>query len=818
MGGVSDLSLIFSFEQSFLPVQSGRQLGVHHVCAMADSIGYHDMFGEKSAADKGAGEQQEAGPSDAHKTMPATAAATAAAAPPADFSTALASWREIQLPGVQSSLETLCPSLIDAQKDALLSRKKLAEQTREYKKLPTEGQAEQIKPLLKAYQSEIDSLTKRAKAAENAVLGLRDRLQGAVDPYPLLELLLEQTAAVADAEAMRTQLQALQSRHASLEAQVAALPGLEADKKRLTERLSTLEASTERRLAETRKSIESELSAKWDERIRNHTTREESLTKTLELTQAQLKELRTSYAKATERLLSHGEQIEREEASGKIEELDVISEELSRSNERVVAMERRNEQLRQEMERLKSNAGENERIYEAEQRAREAENETRRLAQLLEDKSTKSMKDAQELARRIAERESQLREKSEEVNGLRVRIQRMSDYDEIKRELEIFKYVEFAIDSDRRFDDEDGARDIAEDRSSASAAAATAKPLEALLIEKNRSLQDELTSLRVSHTELTSSADASVRELEGAKRQVSQLKKLNARLEDDLVNVKPGQEDRKTANAGMSAEEALAEIDKIGREAGGKDSKDEGTLSEKDEALKGSAAASTLAAKSAPVAAGSGTSTPSGGQASSSILPIITSQRDRFRARNAELEEELRKQFATITELRSEVKTLQGDNLGLYEKVRYLQAYNGGAQQGGTSFRGHGGGSRILNMTAAASARDDPRAFGGSPAGGTGGALSSSSYPPTSSSVRTPAEDKYRDKYEASMNPFEQFRGHEQSRALHALNPLERLLHMVTRIVLGHRRMRIVFVIYAVSLHLLVFAMLFEVEFATSSS
>ena len=74
-------------------------------------------------------------------------------------------------------------------------------------------------------------------------------------------------------------------------------------------------------------------------------------------------------------------------------------------------------------------------------------------------------------------------------------------------------------------------------------------------------------------------------------------------------------------------------------------------------------------------------------------MPIVTSQRDRFRQRNAELEEvcqlldvqdnilrltsfqELRKQFNIISELRAEVKSLQADNLKLYEKVRYMQSY-----------------------------------------------------------------------------------------------------------------------------------------------
>lgn len=107
-----------------------------------------------------------------------------------DFSSCLSTWREVNLPTLQNSLDTLCPTLIASQKDALLSRKRLAEQTREFRKLSPESQADAIKPLLKSYQAEIDSLTKRAKSAENAVLGVQDRLKSAIDPYPVLEAVL----------------------------------------------------------------------------------------------------------------------------------------------------------------------------------------------------------------------------------------------------------------------------------------------------------------------------------------------------------------------------------------------------------------------------------------------------------------------------------------------------------------------------------------------------------------------------------------------------------------------------------------------------
>lgn len=52
--------------------------------------------------------------------------------------------------------------------------------------LRVETRAQHTYPLL-AYQTEIDSLTKRSKTAENAFLNVYKVLAEAPDPYPLLE-------------------------------------------------------------------------------------------------------------------------------------------------------------------------------------------------------------------------------------------------------------------------------------------------------------------------------------------------------------------------------------------------------------------------------------------------------------------------------------------------------------------------------------------------------------------------------------------------------------------------------------------------------
>lgn len=532
-------------------------------------------------------------------------------------------------------------------------------------------------------------------------------------------------ASSADLVILRDQVEMLQSKNTSLEAQLKMLPTLEAEKTRLTNRITHLESALETRVNESRKGIEAELTAKWDERIRNHEAREEDLSKSLASTQSQLKEVRGNYAKVTERLLQHGEEVERDQRNGEIEELEVISEELSRSNERVRAVERRNEQLRQEIERIKSGTGETDKWADVERRQEESEDENRRLSRLLEEESLKSVKVEQDLAKRVKDMEAHDKEKERENTALRKRLQSMSDYDEIKRELEIFKYVEFAVEADRQMDGEDG-QDLEHKTST------KAKPLETLLIEKNRQLQDEVTNWRVANTELEASTSQTRQALEQASSEISHLKALNERLEEDLINLKPGQSRSEFAVTGMSAEEALAEMDKIAQDT--KDSSDA------KQAVSGTSQQQQNATIPLDASKGSSNTKAAGGAGSSSassILPIITSQRDRFRARNAELEEELRKQFETISELRAEVKTLQSDNLGLYEKMRYLQAYGNSATNtnASQSFRGPAGGSRIINV----SARSD-----------------AASYPPNSNSR---GEDKYRDKYEAAMNPFEQFRG-----------------------------------------------------------
>ncbi|KAF0030385.1 hypothetical protein F2P81_017116 [Scophthalmus maximus] len=58
-----------------------------------------------------------------------------------------------------------------------------------------------------------------------------------------------------------------------------------------------------------------------------------------------------------------------------------------------------------------------------------------------------------------------------------------------------------------------------------------------------------------------------------------------------------------------------------------------------------------------------------------SLLSIISSQRERYRSRNQELEAENRALQQTMQALQSELDSLRADNIKLYEKIKFLQSY-----------------------------------------------------------------------------------------------------------------------------------------------
>jgi homeobox protein cut-like len=112
----------------------------------------------------------------------------------------------------------------------------------EFKKLPDEPEKfSAIKTLLKAYQTEIDHLTRRSKMSESSFLSLYKALADAPDPYPLLDAAVDQTVKVAEARMLESELGRLREENVELKKRVGELGGVEEKRKKADGRAEQLE-------------------------------------------------------------------------------------------------------------------------------------------------------------------------------------------------------------------------------------------------------------------------------------------------------------------------------------------------------------------------------------------------------------------------------------------------------------------------------------------------------------------------------------------------------------------------------------------------
>ncbi|KAK9899091.1 hypothetical protein P389DRAFT_43741 [Cystobasidium minutum MCA 4210] len=687
------------------------------------------------------------------------------------FSAALTVWKDINLGDLQKTLDAQGLEIIDNQKENMMGRKKLAEQTREFKKVPDDEKLGMFKTLLKAYQTEIDSLTRRSKVSENAFLNVYKLLAEAPDPYPLLDAAVDQTARASEAKLLESEVARLKEDNANLKKDLVEAQSVERERKKLQEKHEKLEAKMEEQIAEKVSAKEAELNATYDERLRNYEDRERDLQKQVTTVKQQLRDLRMSNESTQAKLLDQGSRQD-QEVEARLQEMDLLTADLERANSRVAEVERRNEKLRAEIELVRSGSESADKVKSLEMQIADLQSEAERLLRSLDLQK----EEAERQKDQASKREKELSKSSEatraELETLREKVKQYSDYDEVKRELEIMKYIEFAgaeIDNDAdgamtEFADE-------EDDFTSSIGGATSslrlpnpnaekanlhhgRPLEGLLMSKNRRLQDGMTRLRVAQEELTASLQNTRSELEEITAKYEDQKSLNEKLENDLMRI----------NGSTPAQPAGGSSTGTGTPKGGPSAA--GLLAPTD--ASDPLAALNIGRKSMDSSPAPQTNS----SAETSILPIITSQRDRFRQRNAELEEQLLRQSEIVSELRNEIKSLQADNLKLYEKVRYLESYSAGVGSGSPAP------SSLRNLVG--------------------------------SNRRDEELGKYKSLYEDQMNPFEAFKGREQSRAVGNLNPAEKILLNLSKFTLGNRVARNTFVVYALGLHIFVFMSLFS--------
>jgi homeobox protein cut-like len=182
------------------------------------------------------------------------------------------------------------------------------------------------------------------------------------------------------------------------------------------------------------------------------------------------------------------------------------------------------------------------------------------------------------------------------------------------------------------------------------------------------------------------------------------------------------------------------------------------------------------------------------GEASSSkaLLPIVQAQRERFRQRNAELEEEQEQNVKQLTLLQAQVKDLTADNVKLYEKIRFLQGY-----QAGRFKNGDGGNDVSVNVEAK---------------------YESVIYYVAFEKYRISfLYCRYRNRYEERLDPFASFSQQERQRRYGQLNVAEKILLSFVQFMVSNKIARLFIFFYSVLLHILVFMVLMKLAYNDAS-
>ena len=523
-----------------------------------------------------------------------------------------------------------------------------------------------------------------------------------------------------------------------------------------------------------------------EEKKDNWEAKERSLEDKVESQERLLNELKASYE--VSQRLGQGEDNENETRhnSASAAELEIVSSDLDRTSQRLAEVEARNEQLRVELAEASSSIQQKSTTDDDPNNARlRSENSTllRRLDAIRLEKDSETRKHENRI--RILEKNAQMLERDRE--GLRERIQSWRDYDEIKQELEIFKVGLFGSRSVRLADpqqsiefstlDDDDANPAADVESNSDLAPVNGSvtgdkkdSLEQLLLARNKKLSNELAVLRVSHQDLQQQLESMQDAMSNTHSELERAQNLNATLETDLVKVQQEASNAFPSSATSVTGTYTSRYPSSSYNANSFPSR-KGRVSPTSSIISGFDPQSTHRNTLDAIRAGE----PVGG--GSGIMPMIQAQRDRFKQKNTQLEEELSKQYNTVSSLRQEIASLQKDNLNLYEKSRYVSTYSRGAPS-----------------SSASAYAQPPQST----------AISVSAETPSGLSL-----DRYRSTYEANLSPFAAFRGRESTRAYKRMSLPERVVFSITRMVLANRTSRNLFAFYCFSLHILIFVMLY---------
>ncbi|XP_029468460.1 homeobox protein cut-like 1 isoform X2 [Rhinatrema bivittatum] len=405
-------------------------------------------------------------------------------------------WKRFDLQQLQRELDSTATVLANRQDESEQSRKKLIDQSREFKKNTPEDLRKQVAPLLKSFQSEIDALSKRSKEAEAAFLNVYKRLIDVPDPVPALDLGQQLQLKVQRMHDIETENQKLRETLEEYNKEFAEVKNQEVTIKALKEKIREYEQTLKNQAENIALEKEQKLQNDFAEKERKLHETQMSTSSKLEEAEHKIQVLQTALEKTQTELFDLKTKYD-EETTAKADEIEMIMTDLERANQRAEVAQREAETLKEQLSSANKSLQLATQIQKAPDVAIEVLTRSslevelaakeREIAQLVEDVQrlqASLTKLRENSASQISQLEQQLTTKNTTLKQLEEKLKGQADYEEVKKELSILKSMEFAP-------------------SEGSGPQDASKPLEVLLLEKNRSLQSENATLRITNSDLS---------------------------------------------------------------------------------------------------------------------------------------------------------------------------------------------------------------------------------------------------------------------------------------------------------------------------
>ena len=346
----------------------------------------------------------------------------------------LQAWNLVDLDSLKEELEKAANSLTPYVEKTQESRAAVVEKTKEVRKRNKEllSSYPDIKDLLKGYQTFIDHLTSHNSILRSAFFQVYDPLSRAPDPYKRFQ---EFEGAIIDSETSRIDAtfenERLQRGISDLTQQLAQAERQRDEVRELLERSQNTQDS---KLEEVEKSWKAVLSEKKD----NWEAREQSLENRIENQERLLGELKANY-EVSQRLDEGEDRVKVSQAvATTAAELDLAHSELERANSRLVDVELRNEQLRQQLAEATSKVHHANKSEEHEGKER-LRIDNMKLLRRVDDLQAERIREQRRQSRDLQETKAIIEKFQQEQEALRQKLKKREDYEIIQSELKALR-------------------------------------------------------------------------------------------------------------------------------------------------------------------------------------------------------------------------------------------------------------------------------------------------------------------------------------------------------------------------------------------